>query len=190
MGNVGEGQETWPKLEEGVWSSLENTTGGINTIMDLNDNGYLAPGIHKYKLSDFYFQFVASFPTSQTREIIGEGLRSCLEELCTKIPLDEIWLDGSFVSNKVNPNDVDLVAYLSKKEWTPENQQWLRAFMDKAKRNFHCDVYFSVSIDDYANQNDVNQRNYWRGQFGFDREDIPKGMVKLDSEEILNWIKG
>ena len=34
----------------------------------------------------------------------------------------------------------------------------------------------------------VNNRNYWRGQFGFDREDNPKGMIKI-SKEYLSLVK-
>ena len=36
----------------------------------------------------------------------------------------------------------------------------------------------------------VNQRNYWRGQFGFDRADNSKGIVKIDCQSLLDYIKG
>jgi hypothetical protein len=34
----------------------------------------------------------------------------------------------------------------------------------------------------------VNNRNYWRGQFGFDRQDNPKVIIKLDCASLKNYI--
>ena len=60
------------------------------------------------------------------------------------------------------------------------------------------DIYFAyatspenqrvLSPGDY--QQVVNKRNYWRGQFGFDRADTPKGIVKIDCQSLSDYIKG
>ena len=36
----------------------------------------------------------------------------------------------------------------------------------------------------------INQRNYWRGQFGFDREDRPKGIIRIDCKSIEEKLMG
>lgn len=59
------------------------------------------------------------------------------------------------------------------------------------------DIYFAYATspenqrllsNDY--QQVVNQRNYWRGQFGFDRADNPKGIVKINCQSLSDYIKG
>lgn len=57
--------------------------------------------------------FVRQFPDSLTRIPILTALRTYLDELrlALNIPFD-IWIDGSFVTTKPNPNDVDFVIFV------------------------------------------------------------------------------
>ncbi|CAN5274793.1 hypothetical protein BH09BAC4_BH09BAC4_20610 [soil metagenome] len=57
--------------------------------------------------------FVDTFPQSITRQATYEALQTYLIELkaALGIPLI-IWLDGSFVTEKQNPNDVDFVIFV------------------------------------------------------------------------------
>ena len=89
----------------------------------------------------------------------------------------EVWLDGSFCTEKVNPNDIDLVVFADPTELNgldPATQSHLSGLLDRAnaRRQFGCDVLFAQS-------NDMNMRSYWRGWYGFDRSEQPKGIVCL-----------
>jgi hypothetical protein len=50
----------------------------------------------------------------------------------------------------------------------------LRGLLDKpsSKSRFGCDVYFAPSDDSAL-------RSYWRGWFGFDRDENPKGLARI-----------
>ena len=60
------------------------------------------------------------------------------------------------------------------------------------------DIYFGYAISPenkcaYSPQDYlqiVNTRNYWRGQFGFDREDRPKGIIRLNCKSIAEQLDG
>jgi hypothetical protein len=70
--------------------------------MDFLDNGCLVPGVHFMTWNDFYDRF--SF--SPKRKELLEGLERAIDTLrqcgCTVI-----FIDGSFVTQKLDPNDYD-----------------------------------------------------------------------------------
>ena len=89
----------------------------------------------------------------------------------------EVWLDGSFCTEKIDPNDIDLVVFADPADLNrldPASQTYLSGVLDRtnARRLFGCDVLFAPS-------NDMNMRSYWRGWYGFDRREHPKGIVSL-----------
>ncbi len=161
--------------------------------MPLTADGVLPAGIHDYDFATFEKEFIAEFPSSQTRSRIMDSLKGMLLFLYHEgyAPY-EIWIDGSYVTNKINPNDVDVVIFLP---WAEFNGKP----MDKTQfpSGDDVDCYFSVAVMD-ENQLSlsprdcgevVNQRNYWRGQFGFDRDDKPKGIVSLSCNSLLTAIQ-
>jgi len=88
-----------------------------------------------------------------------------------------VWLDGSFSTEKIDPNDVDLVVFADPVEINklpPSLQTYLRGLFDRAtsKRQYGCDVLFAPSSD-------TTMRSYWRGWYGFDRLEQPKGIARL-----------
>jgi len=70
--------------------------------MDFLDNGCLPHGIHNMTWEEFYDQF--SF--SPKRKILLEGLEKTIDVL-RQCGCMVIYVDGSFVTNKLEPNDYD-----------------------------------------------------------------------------------
>ena len=70
--------------------------------MNFNANGYLDPGIHKMTWKEFYDFF--SF--SPRRKELLDGLERALNIL-REIKSIRIYIDGSFVTNKLEPGDWD-----------------------------------------------------------------------------------
>ena len=66
----------------------------------------LSPGIHEYNIINFKEIFVDSFTTSQNRVPIFEMLVNFFQEVFSYGIPDEVWIDGSYVTSKINPNDV------------------------------------------------------------------------------------
>lgn len=150
--------------------------------MELGKDGVLKPGFHEIKLDELESLFVKNFTTSQTRQRIFENFKKWEENLISQYDILEIWIDGSFVTSKINPNDVDLVVFVHAKDYIKLAQKW----SDIRNAN-DIDAYFTLAIceesEKYVRPDEynkfVNHRNYWRGQFGFDRNNFPKGVIVL-----------
>lgn len=163
--------------------------------MNFDTNGMLPAGFHDCTADEFISTFVDGFPTSQRRSLIVEALWDFAAEVfAVGIPY-EFWIDGSFVTTKVNPNDADLVLFLQIPHMNVLGPQVV-AFRQKYVGLL--DIYFAyaASPDNMQQtspqnyQKIVNDRNYWRGQFGFDRADNPKGIVRISCSSITEYLKG
>lgn len=121
--------------------------------------------------------FLRAFSESKTRPALISGLRDFLVALRRVGVAFEIWLDGSFCTDKIDPNDIDLVVFAEEEDLNkldPNIQRYLAGLLDRttSRRQFGCDVLFAPA-------GDFNLRSYWRGWYGFDRLEQPKGMAKL-----------
>lgn len=156
-----------------------------------NENGLLNPGFHEYKLNEIDKIFVEDFSKSQTRKEIYSGFLKWLKELLNICIPNEIWIDGSFVTDKINPNDVDLVYFIDVNDYSKNNEQ-INQLRELGIQN-NCDTYIAFSpnskLPAELNNDITNKRNYWRGQFGFDREDNPKGMIKITKQSLILFLK-
>jgi hypothetical protein len=67
------------------------------------------PGLHDLSEAELHDQFVDGFPTSSTREGLSKGLSLYIQALKPIGVSFEIWIDGSFTTDKMDPADVDIV---------------------------------------------------------------------------------
>lgn len=74
-------------------------------IPSLNEAGYLPPGIHPATLDEIAARFGAE---SEIRRVQMESLR-WMVELAWRAGVQRIIVNGSFVTNTPEPNDVDCV---------------------------------------------------------------------------------
>ena len=75
----------------------------------MDEKSLLAPGMHDFDLDEIGNQFLNGFPNSSTRKTLLDGLESFVEQLQkVGVPI-ELWIDGSFTTEKENPNDIDMV---------------------------------------------------------------------------------
>lgn len=137
----------------------------------------LPAGLHDLAVSQLNNHFLSKFPNSNTRASLLSGLSRYIELLKNVgIPL-EIWLDGSFTTTKIDPNDIDLVIFASENDvnnLSDEYKNLLLSLINRLdiKKRFGCDTLFSIAED-------KDMRSYWRGWYGFDRNEFPKGIVRL-----------
>ena len=156
------------------------------------ENGNLKPGIHKYSIIEFEKQFVNEFSESLTRTEIYNNFRQWLNLLIDIKPPRYLWLDGSFLTTKLNSNDLDLVLFYRPEDITNELEgKRILNLINNISRKFKCDAYFSYCFDhlDVYNQQSIppeirTKKTYWKGQFGFDRNDNAKGIILIDDNEI------
>jgi hypothetical protein len=74
-------------------------------IPSFNDDGYLPAGIHPATLEEISARFGQD---SELRQVQMESLR-WLVELAWRAGVERIVVNGSFVTDKLEPNDVDCV---------------------------------------------------------------------------------
>ncbi|GAA0438551.1 hypothetical protein GCM10008983_14310 [Lentibacillus halophilus] len=159
---------------------------------DGNVNGGIIKGL---TIANIKSELVDSFPNSQTRERNFKGLKNFLVSLKDGdvLPLlSKIWLDGSFLTNKINPNDIDMVLLFNPSDDNiPKISEFFeqrRQYFRQIGETFYCDAYFTVDHtlippNDSAKASFDKQNKYWMGQFGFDREGKNKGMLEIGCPE-------
>lgn len=143
----------------------------------MEEKPLLEPGLHDFSLDEVGNHFMQNFPGSQTRRPLIDGLNAFVSHLSrVGVPI-ELWIDGSFTTQKENPNDIDLVIFSPANDLNalpPDKQQLFQALTDRAsiRANFGCDVLFCPSEN-------LDMRSYWRGWYGFDRNEQPKGIARV-----------
>lgn len=91
-----------------------------------------------------------------------------------------IWIDGSFLTEKPSPDDIDCVLWIPRftVEPTKESYQKLGMLFDKtaAKINFNIDLYVELPHPNEL----VHREAYWKGFFGYCHDRVTaKGFVEL-----------
>lgn len=156
-----------------------------------NAQGYLEPGLHQMTLEEFEAAFVTPFPHSNTRSDILIGYVRHHAELCQVLDCFEQIIDGSFTTNKNDPNDVDLLILADGDvvdALSDEQKERLVALVSgkATQKGYMCDAYFCPTYPDGHPHHSASrqQRKYWMGEFGFDRFDVAKGLVHMHHNSV------
>lgn len=141
----------------------------------------LTPGIHTCSEADLAAIAVTAYPSSVRRSLLFGGLQAWLAELRANGCTGRCWLDGSFLTEKQEPDDIDLVIILDGNlsvPVTPVVQAAIGRLLDKAlvRAQYGLDVYMVDARDPQA----VVMTSYWRGWYGFCRDGITaKGIAEV-----------
>lgn len=142
-------------------------------------------GFHFMTIEQLRQLCVHRFPHSTTRLPIMNGLEAIAAEL-NKSGLNlEVWVNGSFLTEKLNPEDSDIAVRFRGDEFeqaTPEQRAILEWAANTDLVTSHmCDCYpfpeWPEGHQLYAHGQ--WRRAYWLKQFGFDRSETPKGLAVL-----------
>lgn len=140
----------------------------------------LEAGMHNMTLSDLKSVFVDPFENVERREKLLGRFEAFISRL-KDVPINmEVWIDGSFATKKEHPGDIDLVVVCEQDEVNRlpiEKQLILKELFEDQKATklrYECDAYFVI--------NNMHDKSYWRGLFGFDRNENPKGIARIKVE--------
>jgi hypothetical protein len=93
----------------------------------------LPKGLHVFSEPDLYSLTVTGFKSSQRRQKLWDSLMQFCDELRDGglIPC-RLWLDGSFLTKKVDPDDIDIVVQASHKvvDWIPSTPDAITTRID------------------------------------------------------------
>ncbi|MGP1530292.1 MAG: DUF6932 family protein [Treponema sp.] len=139
----------------------------------------LSAGFHKKSLEECKGLLVDPFHgTSDRRPLIYNKFCKFIDML-RKISVHfEVWIDGSFTTKKQEPDDIDIVIFAEQKEinrLSIQDRNLLSNLLNNAKtrQEYLTDVYFGP-------RDNQNIRSYWRGWYGFTRNEKPKGIIVLE----------
>ncbi|CAI4043394.1 unnamed protein product [uncultured archaeal virus] len=156
-----------------------------NVLPDFDHMGYLPPANDLYcpDINEFITRFVEVDGSSKRKKIF-EGYQS----YCTRFRsiIIKLWVDGSYITDKLNPNDIDLTVHYDAIKF---NDLRIIQFVEKGyfanrkylKAKYECDT-FPVPVYPKNHpfyQLTVAQSEKWRKWFTKDRNGIPKGLVEL-----------
>jgi hypothetical protein len=142
-------------------------------------------GWHPMDLASVRRLCVTRFPDSIIRASIMDGLEYVVGRLNQSGLHMEVWIDGSFVTEKLNPEDSDIAVQFSGAEYDaalPAQKapvQWATA--TNLVPTYKCDCYpFPVFPAGHPlHAHGEWRRSYWLAKFGHDRLDNPKGLAVI-----------
>ena len=145
----------------------------------------LEAGFHVMSLAELRSRCVTAFPLSKSRSQIMDGLEKFVGMLRSEGIVGDLWIDGSFVTQKLDPEDGDIVLCV---EWSfyengTDTQQAIVDLVAVApfKSDYFCDAYllWAYSEEDELRAWGEWERAYWIRQFGFSRGIDKKGMALI-----------
>ena len=116
------------------------------------------------------------------------SLESLLAGLSSAAVKAQVWIDGSFLTNKIDPDDVDLVVAIQEQDFllawaTPTGKLMLERIARKEFANpIKCDSYINLEYPPGSPRYAFGQkqRDYWLKTFGEARNGEKKGMAVLE----------
>ncbi len=162
--------------------------------------GNLTPyDIIKTDPSEFKYNLVTNFRPPTTREEIYSGYKIYIKDFSENISKEWYqWINGSFITIKQDPGDIDLVNFVDVNILEKNNAK-VRKFRTKygSKNKYKVDGYILPVVDkSHKDYNEVQKVvNYWKNLFGHTRKDeqtqkqYPKGFFQIDfNENILKTV--
>jgi hypothetical protein len=142
----------------------------------------LNAGLHTLTLPGLYVLAVAPFPQDAKRQDLFDKLSTWVGAVQASGVKGILWLDGSFLTAKAGPSDIDCVlwnpAWISPASDTPVNQQQLQCLLDRATAEalYGLDFYLEAPAPDRL----FHQEAYWRGVLGFSHDRVTaKGFAAI-----------
>ena len=157
--------------------------------MEFDLIGHLTPSTVIPTTFDTFEAFlVPSFPLDSTRHSILEGYKEYLMKLKAILNVDFYqWIDGSFVTEKINPNDIDVVTFVDYKVFFSKEAALMGLTSPESKLMYKVDAAF---VPVYPTTHRLHQVtiwdiHFWKNFYGHTRPDnqnnkMPKGFIQLN----------
>lgn len=114
------------------------------------------------------------------------NLQSLIENAQREEVRGEFWIDGSFLTEKLNPDDADLVLAIDAPEYrrmTPRASKFFQWFCNtNLYADYRCDNYPLIRGGQVENE---YMYAYWLKQFGFSRADDMKGLAVVQIPYVV-----
>lgn len=150
------------------------------------------PGIIDTDLATIERVCVLERPNNQSRAFLFSRLIIYFQKLALLGVTLRVWVDGSFVTSKETPGDIDIFVWLNDEEMDklpPDKTTLARDLLHHSNRavlraRYHIDMYCGSDAD-------IGARMNWRGIYGFVKETehakgIPQIVIGKQEDESDN----
>lgn len=151
----------------------------------------LSLGFWPHTLAALHARCVSGFSLSLTRPAIMTGLAEVLNTLNGFGFKLEAWVNGSFMTQKLNPDDSDVAVRIQGEDFdaAPAMQKAaFRNFVDfDHKPARKCDIYAFPEYNLGHPLYDHGQwrKAYWLNKFGYTRAEDPKGLAVVQIPYVI-----
>jgi hypothetical protein len=140
----------------------------------------LAQGFQDVRLDELKRTFLFPFPGSTTRSNILRKFKHWIKGVKRLNVHCEIWIDGSFATQKVDPQDIDVVIFIRNadiRRLSADKKAKLLILTNERltteqKKKCICDSYLGFPED-------IRDREGWEKIFGQTRAEMPKGIFRI-----------
>lgn len=154
----------------------------------------LGAGFHPMSVEALQRLCVEDFPGSTARGDIMAGLLAIYERARALHLPGNMWIDGSFLTQKTDPDDVDIVFWFPQDYYDGGNPDqaefinWLTSNDEDPKQSFRCDTYAEpiVRMGDREYALHLDAMEYWRDDIlGFaPNSGEPKGIAVISLDVL------
>ena len=115
----------------------------LTTHLNFDEYGNLTPyKVIEVDLTTFEAYFVTAFPNSTTRKRLFENYLRYIYRFQDEVfPFFEQWINGSFVTQKENPKDIDMVTFLDYEVYEKRGNKVLDKFWSFSLEDEGIDSY-------------------------------------------------
>jgi len=143
------------------------------------------------EISMEYFQetFVNAFDEESIRQELFENYNQYMKDFSELITKDFFqWIDGSYVSNKKKPRDIDLITVLDYRDYEENKAILEKEFASLAgRKKYKVDAYVVANYPENHKNHIFTKSDllYWRNLFGKTRvnrakKQFEKGIIQLN----------
>lgn len=144
----------------------------------------LPPGLSEMTGDELRSLCVDGFPGSTSRRYLADMLEELLDLTADHGLICDVWVDGSFVTSKLVPADVDVVFVFDEAEALGATHDAF-ALIDRIGQNLRdemlCDTYvvfrFPVGHSNY--EEGIERLQYWNRVFGYHNGRSRKGVALI-----------
>lgn len=155
--------------------------------LEFDKNGYLKPYQPiEVTLEILQYNFVEVFPNSSPRiELYNNYLRFLYSFQDNVFTFFEQWINGSFTTQNEKPNDIDIVTFLQFDVYEKRGDKVLDQYWKFSLEEQKIDSYIIKSYpEEHPNFSAYqSERSLWKDRYGTDRDNQPKGFVKIFFEK-------
>ncbi len=160
----------------------------LTTQLNFDKYGNLTPyKVIEVDLTTLEAYFVTAFPNSTTRKRLFENYLRYIYRFQDEVfPIFEQWINGSFVTQKENPKDIDLVTFLDWEVYEKRENAILDKFWSFSLEDEGIDSYLVRAYpSNHANFKETSEyRKKWSNLYGRTRNETrTKGFLRLIFEQ-------